>query len=406
MPHPPAPRRQTLSLDRPGAAGVAGRRRRGWSSRSSGARRPACRTGGHSGPATDSRRSGSTRASAGWATRACWCRPRPAPPPSRAWLSAPFAADVETSAAVYLNSAVPVHLFVRGSDLDTATPTYYAVAVTRGAEVQLLKVVDGKTTVLGSVRSDEYLTNRWATVTVRAEGDQLKVTLHRGDTNQYLDADGEVEPPADRRRPGHGPVDQRRRAGRVRPAGEGRGGHRAGQPARRAPKATTAPDHRGAVRPRPRPAGRAGRSGPRRRRPRFRTFGDETLRVDAGSDSTARGLGQRPDRAGRASLVVDLRGQPRAGRGLRPRVEPRHQPRRPTTRLTVTRGLEVKLWKVVGGAATPLGHRPVAGLAQRPVGADVAGPRRRPAPGAGVPVRHRAVPAARRHLGAGPDLRR
>src|SRR5690348_7241512 len=57
----------------------------------------------------------------------------------RAWLSAPFAADVETSAAVYLNTAVPVQILVRGTNLGTTTPSYYAGTVSRGAEVKLVK---------------------------------------------------------------------------------------------------------------------------------------------------------------------------------------------------------------------------------------------------------------------------
>jgi hypothetical protein len=73
--------------------------------------------------------------------------------PSRAWVVSPFAADVETSAAVNLTSPSPVQVFVRGQKLESATPSYYAASVTRGGEVQLIRVVDGTTTVLQTVRS-------------------------------------------------------------------------------------------------------------------------------------------------------------------------------------------------------------------------------------------------------------
>lgn len=108
----------------------------------------------------------------------------------RAWLTAPYAADVETSAAVFLNSPAPARLFVRGRDLAASTPSYYAVEVVRGAEVKLVKVVRGVETVLGRARSSDYLSGEWATVSIQAEGDRLRVFLYRGDTNQYLTGDG------------------------------------------------------------------------------------------------------------------------------------------------------------------------------------------------------------------------
>src|SRR5262249_26265623 len=72
---------------------------------------------------------------------------------SRAWMSTPFDADVQVRAALQVNSLVPGQVFVRGQNLNTDKPNYYAVSVTRGMEVQLLRVVNGKTTVLGSVKS-------------------------------------------------------------------------------------------------------------------------------------------------------------------------------------------------------------------------------------------------------------
>jgi len=109
---------------------------------------------------------------------------------ARAWLAAPYAADVEASVAVLLASPVPVHLVVRGQNLNTPTPTYYAATLARGGEVQLLKVVKGQATVLASVKSASYFSSQWATLTLRAAGDQLQIRLHRGDTNSYLDAQG------------------------------------------------------------------------------------------------------------------------------------------------------------------------------------------------------------------------
>jgi hypothetical protein len=108
----------------------------------------------------------------------------------RAWLAQEYAADLEVSAAILLNSTAPVHLFVRGQNLGGASPTYYAASAVRGGEVQLVRVVSGQSTVLATVKSVEWFSGQWATLTVRTEGDSLRVVVHRGDSNQYLGADG------------------------------------------------------------------------------------------------------------------------------------------------------------------------------------------------------------------------
>ncbi|QEL14841.1 hypothetical protein [Limnoglobus roseus] len=109
---------------------------------------------------------------------------------SRAWVTSSYSVNVDTSAAVYLTSTSQVQLFVRGQNLGTTTASYYAASVTRGGQVQLLKVVDGKSTVLGTVNSSEYLSNRWVTIDILAAGSTIQVRLNRGDTNQYLGPDG------------------------------------------------------------------------------------------------------------------------------------------------------------------------------------------------------------------------
>ena len=108
----------------------------------------------------------------------------------RAWLNTNYSSDLEVSAAVYLGTTVPVQLLVRGANLNTATPTYYAASIIRGTEIQLLEVNRGVTSVLGTVKSTEYISGKWVTLKIRAEGDTLRVYVNRGDTNQYLGADG------------------------------------------------------------------------------------------------------------------------------------------------------------------------------------------------------------------------
>jgi len=109
---------------------------------------------------------------------------------NRAWTIADLPADVDASAAVYLNSLIPARVFVRGQNLDTLTPTYYAASITRGLTVQLVRVVNGTETVLGSVQSSDYISGKWVRVRVVAEGGLLSVVVYRADTGQWLTPDG------------------------------------------------------------------------------------------------------------------------------------------------------------------------------------------------------------------------
>jgi hypothetical protein len=109
---------------------------------------------------------------------------------ARAWSDADLAADVQASASVYLDTLVPAQLFVRGSNLNASSATYYAVNITRGLQADLVKVVNGVSTSLGSINSTSYFSLQWLRVTLSAEGSHLRVLLYRADTQQWLDADG------------------------------------------------------------------------------------------------------------------------------------------------------------------------------------------------------------------------
>jgi hypothetical protein len=109
---------------------------------------------------------------------------------SRAWYDVSQAANLQVSAALRVDSLVPGQILARGSHLDSATPSYYAVAVTRGLQVQLLRVVAGKTTVLGLIRSDRYFSNLWVQATLVVSGPSLKAQIYRSDTHQYLNSFG------------------------------------------------------------------------------------------------------------------------------------------------------------------------------------------------------------------------
>ncbi len=109
---------------------------------------------------------------------------------SRAWTTTDLPADVTAGAAVYVNSLIPAQVLVRGSNLNTAAPTYYAASITRGLTVEILRVVNGTQTVIGSVKSADYISNQWIRVRLTAEGDRLRANVYRTDTGEWLASDG------------------------------------------------------------------------------------------------------------------------------------------------------------------------------------------------------------------------
>jgi hypothetical protein len=109
---------------------------------------------------------------------------------ARGWSDTSLPADVDASAAVYLDSLIPAQVFVRGSNLDTTKPTYYGVTVTRGLAAQLVRVVNGTPTVLGTLKSSAYFSSQWLRVRLIDQSDHLQAMLYRADTRQWLAADG------------------------------------------------------------------------------------------------------------------------------------------------------------------------------------------------------------------------
>lgn len=271
----------------------------------------------------------------------------------RAWMTAPFAADVETSAAVFLNTAVPIQLFARGQSLATATPSYYAASISRGLEVQFTRVVNGSAVVLGTVKSADYVSGKWVTLTLRAEGDRFKVYVYRGDTNQYLTAAGTWT-----RQPSAA-IDRADAA--IRSAGQ----VGFGRPAKVAGQGVIDSLRVGPVTPLPSSLGEERfTSGPTTGLPggwsqwsagavSFGTQPDETLRVTGDSTGSARAwLNQTIPADAQLSSSIFVDGLVPAG------VFARGQNVDKTTAsyyaVTVTRGLEIKLVRSVNGILSTL----------------------------------------------------
>ncbi len=109
---------------------------------------------------------------------------------ARTWVTSAAPADVQVSAALDVNTLIPAQVFARGSGLATATPTYYALSITRGLQAQLVRVSNGTSTVLAMINSPDWFSNRWAQVTLDVEGTTLRAQIYRSDTGQYLSAAG------------------------------------------------------------------------------------------------------------------------------------------------------------------------------------------------------------------------
>lgn len=108
----------------------------------------------------------------------------------RTWLDTDQPADLNVSSPIYLGSAATAQLIARGQNLNTATPSYYAITVSQGMNLQLVRVVNGQTTVLGTLQSQDWLTNQWVHLTLSLDGDTLRVLAYRNDKGEYLTADG------------------------------------------------------------------------------------------------------------------------------------------------------------------------------------------------------------------------
>jgi hypothetical protein len=109
---------------------------------------------------------------------------------ARGWLATSQPANVQASADVFVNGLTPAQVLARGSNLNTATPTYYAVSVRQGLYLQLVRVVNGTTTVLADLSSASWFSGNWVRVTLSVSGSQLQAQVYRTDTGQYLNSSG------------------------------------------------------------------------------------------------------------------------------------------------------------------------------------------------------------------------
>jgi hypothetical protein len=109
---------------------------------------------------------------------------------ARAWPTGYSGTDLQVGADVFVNSIIPAQVFARGTNLTGTTPSYYAVSVTRGLQVQIVRVQNGVTTVLGQLNSSTWVDQVWVRLTLFVQGGTLQAQVYRIDTGTYLAPDG------------------------------------------------------------------------------------------------------------------------------------------------------------------------------------------------------------------------
>jgi hypothetical protein len=113
----------------------------------------------------------------------------------RGWVSPPdaFSDDVQVSLAVRPTTGL-VGVFARASGQNGPTPTFYALEIQSGPNLQLVKDVSGVRSVIKSVSgtsSDLSNDSEWVNITLAVSGGTLKGSIYRPSTGKYLTAQGD-----------------------------------------------------------------------------------------------------------------------------------------------------------------------------------------------------------------------
>jgi hypothetical protein len=109
-----------------------------------------------------------------------------------AWSPAAASADTGAAVSVKVDSLVPTFVFARGTNLGARGESYLAAVITRGVQVELWQVVKGVPRVVASVSSpgSQYFSGGWVRVSLVPTGGTAAVRVVRADTGQYLNPQG------------------------------------------------------------------------------------------------------------------------------------------------------------------------------------------------------------------------
>lgn len=111
---------------------------------------------------------------------------------SRFWSATAYPADYGSGVTVRSNAAARLEVVARGSNLNTATPTYVSAVALPGGGVELTEVKAGVRTSLGKVNPGQPLpvNGVWLRVQLQPTGSGLGVTVQRADDGRFLTSAG------------------------------------------------------------------------------------------------------------------------------------------------------------------------------------------------------------------------
>ncbi len=110
---------------------------------------------------------------------------------ARIWQAVERDRNSGVSVQVRANSPSPIAVIARGHDLETATPSYVgAIVDARGRTLEIVEDLAGMSRRIGAVTINSFPSNIWLDVTVQPYGTTATVRVQRSDTGQFLNPSG------------------------------------------------------------------------------------------------------------------------------------------------------------------------------------------------------------------------
>jgi hypothetical protein len=111
---------------------------------------------------------------------------------SRFWYSTAQPADAGVSVRYDSVGPAPIQVLARGQNLGGTTPSYLAATVTAGArQVSIVEVQNGVSRTVATLNAASPVYGVWLNVALQPLGNRASVEIQRPDTKQYLNAQGQ-----------------------------------------------------------------------------------------------------------------------------------------------------------------------------------------------------------------------
>jgi hypothetical protein len=110
---------------------------------------------------------------------------------TRLFSTTPQPGDAPVSVRVYSDSPTPVAVFARGQNLATERGSFIGVQVrNNGMQIDLIEFKNSTTTILATLQNPTPVHGAWIDVTVKPLGTKLSASIQRIDTGEFLSAAG------------------------------------------------------------------------------------------------------------------------------------------------------------------------------------------------------------------------